>query len=40
MKIAKSVHGRRVGIYRRIWGMLEFTYTQVQCDSAHWKQKG
>jgi len=29
MKIAKSVHGRRVGIYRRIWCMLEFTCTQV-----------
>jgi len=37
MKIAKSVHGGRVGIYRRICCMLEFTYTQEQCDAAHWK---
>jgi len=36
-KMSKCVHGRRVRIYRRIWCMLEFTYTQVQCDAAHWK---
>jgi len=37
LKIAKSVHGRRVWIYRRISCILEFTYAQVQRDAAHWR---
>jgi len=37
LKIKKIVHGRRVWIYRRIWCMLELSYTRVQCDAAHWR---